>query len=461
MAAPSVVQVAFGSGDGVDPTVTLPGAPTAGNWIVAIVSPTNGIGTPNTTDWTEASHAQFQSSVDWCYVYYRKVQMGDGAALPAFQTGSYANFTTAIAYEISGALSSWASALDQIQFDSSASLTTTYTSGSYTTGSADELVLASYGTQVFLGPAITPSVGWTQDEATGSAFRVQGSSHEAFSGSGSSVQITTDWAGHTDGVTRNNTFVFLKSVSATSYTLTANQGSYGLTGLTAAQQASMSAAKGVYLLTGQIAGRGYLLPVRTGHYHTHGQSVSIGRNYRLTVRTGKYKVHKQKTILVGPGTSIIWPIEDGEYVLDGQDVVFGQEFLRLSFSEFISPTYLDWSSQGGADFDSILDTAYVVPSDVMTWTQAPYLYVFVSDADDPDEVGLLCSVVRDWALDGNLPKTGTPIEVYRHRDGYLLSVTKNRIRGRGRVMKLQFRSETGKAFNLRGWAMWIEKNYNV
>lgn len=178
---------------------------------------------------------------------------------------------------------------------------------------------------------------------------------------------------------------------------------------------------------------------------------------------------------------------------------------QVTFSEYRSTSYTDWDTPTGsaADFDSFLYTYYVIPEDAMHWMQSPYIYVFVDSGEqetvidstgdavvDSDGVvvvtetaSLFMNTVWDWAddteentvvdssftsvvdssevvvVDNTLsPKVSRDIQVYRFRDGYSMAVSKNKIRGRGKTLKIKFRSADGVDFNLLGWTAWISKN---
>ncbi len=148
---------------------------------------------------------------------------------------------------------------------------------------------------------------------------------------------------------------------------------------------------------------------------------------------------------------------------------------NVTFSEFSNPGLVDWSIQS---YDSYLDTYYVVPEDAMTWMQSPYLYCFLSGEeqetviDSNGEVvidssgavvvqensSLLLNTAWDWSNSDDSPKESRDIQVYRFRDGHTVALSKNKIRGRGKVLQLKFRSFSDKAFNLLGWGSWIGKN---
>jgi len=170
----------------------------------------------------------------------------------------------------------------------------------------------------------------------------------------------------------------------------------------------------------------------------------------------------------------------------------------ITFAELNNPNLLDWTS---SNYSSTLDTYYIVPEDAMTWMQSPYIYVFLKGGDqqsviseeefvvDSNDIQVVSSsascvmnAIWDWSntVSSNIvivssddlvidstgdlviddlesAKSGRDIQVYKDRDGIAVALSKNKIRGRGKVLKLRFRSEEGKSFNLLGWAAMISK----
>jgi hypothetical protein len=55
-------------------------------------------------------------------------------------------------------------------------------------------------------------------------------------------------------------------------------------------------------------------------------------------------------------------------------------------------------------------------------------------------------------------KFSQEVQCYKYRDGYLVAIARNKIRGRGRALQLRYTSEAGKDFNLLGWGLVITKN---
>lgn len=178
----------------------------------------------------------------------------------------------------------------------------------------------------------------------------------------------------------------------------------------------------------------------------------------------------------------------------------GSATRQITFSAFTQTSLLDWNS---VEYSSFLYTYYIVPEESMTWMQSPYIYVFLENGNQQDvidstgaqvvdsngtlvvedEVSCKFNAIWDWSntdeantvidstgitvvnsagvavIDSPTSvKASRDIEVYRFRDGNLLGLSKNKIRGRGKTLQLKFSSIGAKDFDLKGWAGWISKN---
>ena len=118
--------------------------------------------------------------------------------------------------------------------------------------------------------------------------------------------------------------------------------------------------------------------------------------------------------------------------------------------------------------------------------QAPYIYCYF----DRTETGFVGNEVTgytlenpsscfmtaywDWAADSYSNRVTTPQQVYRLQqdwrpntsnlsegNGYLLTISRSKVPGKGRALQLKFNSEDGKDFSLVGWAIVYEANTNV
>lgn len=156
----TVVQSAASIG-ATSVSVTLPGAPTAGNWLVALVGQWEDEGAA--AGWTQAG-SYFPGTMNaFVGVFYRRVQSGDpdGPWVPAVEASGNA----AALYEIS-----WdGSAFPNFQVDGEGDITAggTVTAGSGITGNfATSLQLGmAIGQQ---GASVSPTMnGWTVDQTAG------------------------------------------------------------------------------------------------------------------------------------------------------------------------------------------------------------------------------------------------------------------------------------------------------
>lgn len=140
--------------------------------------------------------------------------------------------------------------------------------------------------------------------------------------------------------------LFPVSVAGGAYTLTAEQGSYALTGQAAntLYSRSMPADQGSYALTGQAAGlaKGVLLTADQGSYALSGQAANFALAYLLAAAQGSYALTGQSantlysrllsaaqgsyaltgqdaTLTYAPAGAYSMPADQGSYALTGQD----------------------------------------------------------------------------------------------------------------------------------------------
>lgn len=158
------------------------------------------------------------------------------------------------------------------------------------------------------------------------------------------------------------------------------------------------------------------------------------------------------------------------------------------FSTYNSEDFLDWGSLplngSGTDAEAYLLTGYIGTGDHARYKQVPYVYFhfnrtetgFTDIGNDLEPVGASSCLVQsqwDWTNSANSNKWGREFQAYRYKRPYIPSgpsdsydngqetiVTKNKLRGRGRVLSLKISSEPGKDLQLLGWSMAIGTNGN-
>ena len=90
------------------------------------------------------------------------------------------------------------------------------------------------------------------------------------------------------------------------------------------------------------------------------------------------------------------------------------------------------------------------------------------------ESSCLIQAQWEWADSAQSGRWSKEFQAYRHKvhkiptsasapfdNGFSTVVTRNKVRGKGRVVSLQFRTEPGKDLNLLGWSMIMGVNSDV
>ena len=150
----------------------------------------------------------------------------------------------------------------------------------------------------------------------------------------------------------------------------------------------------------------------------------------------------------------------------------------LTFASFSDRGFLDW---GTTDYSSYAETGYEFMGDATIKKNSPYLtsYLrrteenFVSDGGDgyvPDYPSS-CYLVVKWDLSRDSSRWSDPSQIYRMVNYPIVNpndltfnypydtiVSRTKVRGKGRVLRMKFYSETGKDFYLIGWESVVAKN---
>lgn len=143
---------------------------------------------------------------------------------------------------------------------------------------------------------------------------------------------------------------------------------------------------------------------------------------------------------------------------------------KLTFAEFLNRDFVDW---GSADYSSYAETGYDFMGSATLKKNTPYVTTYLKrteenfvvsgggyEADYPSG----CLLTTKWDLSGDSSRWSTPSEIYRILNyptvdpnnltftyPYDTIVCRTKIRGKGRVMRMRFESESGKDFYLIGW----------
>ena len=126
---------------------------------------------------------------------------------------------------------------------------------------------------------------------------------------------------------------------------------------------------------------------------------------------------------------------------------------EFTFGEFSNTGFIDWETADtvGISFDSYLETGEDVEDDPTKWLQPIYIYFFFEENDALSSCYFLAK--WDFSNNGNSGKWSTRRQVYSTRDSskFDVAVSKHKVRGRGKSIRLRYESEEGKDFNLYGW----------
>lgn len=163
-------------------------------------------------------------------------------------------------------------------------------------------------------------------------------------------------------------------------------------------------------------------------------------------------------------------------------------YISYSFGSYRDKDHYDWRGWNGvgADAKSYLLTGYMSGGDYLRNKQVPYLAMYFRKTEDgftTDSNGDLfpsnpssCYVQAqwDWADNINSGQWGRKFQAYRFKrayipidatdqfdNGYDVVTTRNKLRGKGKVLSLKIESEPGKHLNLLGWSMLMGLNSNV
>lgn len=156
-----------------------------------------------------------------------------------------------------------------------------------------------------------------------------------------------------------------------------------------------------------------------------------------------------------------------------------------TFSELQNRSFMDWQTADGvgADYDSYLVTGYELADDIMREKQIVYLncyfrrtetgWLLTDEGDYTLENPSSCFIQArwDWADSATSNRWSSTQQVYRFKlpiapdtdnlifdNGFPVITTKNKIRGYGKALSLLFSSESGKDFDLLGWAIELAGN---
>lgn len=143
---------------------------------------------------------------------------------------------------------------------------------------------------------------------------------------------------------------------------------------------------------------------------------------------------------------------------------------KITFAEFTNRAFLDW---GTADYSSYAETGYDFHGSATLKKNTPYITTYLKRTEEnfiSSGLGYVadypssCIFTSKWDLSVDSSRWTDPQQIYRIINypvvdpsdltfayPYDTIVCRTKIRGKGRVMRMRFESETGKDFYLIGW----------
>lgn len=156
----------------------------------------------------------------------------------------------------------------------------------------------------------------------------------------------------------------------------------------------------------------------------------------------------------------------------------------ISYSDLSNRDHLDWFTHDttGVDSAGYIETGHDVGESPAFEMQAKYITMFMRRTEDvyitdgaggailDNQSGCLLQVKWDWTDHANAGKWSIQRQVYKFKrvytgngvgsnfdNGYPVTVTKNRIKGSGRSLRLRFDTESGKKCEILGWSSNLEE----
>lgn len=150
--------------------------------------------------------------------------------------------------------------------------------------------------------------------------------------------------------------------------------------------------------------------------------------------------------------------------------------ISYSFAEYKDTGFRDWRSFDGVGVDAkaYMLTGAMLAGDSAVDKQTPYILTHMKPTEtgaDSEGVAInqsscLMRAQWDWSNNINSNKFGSTQEVYGYRhpnftntnDGYDVTTTKRKLRGKGKAISLHFETQPDKDCQLLGWSLTINGN---
>lgn len=162
--------------------------------------------------------------------------------------------------------------------------------------------------------------------------------------------------------------------------------------------------------------------------------------------------------------------------------------ISFAFSLYRNESFRDWVSidNVGLDANAYMITGWMSGNDTQRNKQVPYVTFhfiktedgFVSDSSGDyvptNQSSCIVQSQWDWANSVNSGRWGKEFQAYRFKrhyfptgltdtfnNGFYTTSTKSKLRGKGKVLSMLFKTEPDKNLHIAGWSMLLDVNQNV
>lgn len=170
--------------------------------------------------------------------------------------------------------------------------------------------------------------------------------------------------------------------------------------------------------------------------------------------------------------------------------------VQYTFAQYNDQTFNDWVSENGVGVDSpgymvtcqqaLVIVGYSARDDFMREKGVPYIFVHQERTEDgftldgngdlipTNQSSCLMQAQWEWSNSANSNRWGKTYQVYRYKKmyspsgvddpfdtGFATIVTRNRLRGSGKVVSIKFSTEPNRDCHIYGWSLMLESNGNV
>ncbi|AFE86209.1 putative tail appendage [Salinivibrio phage CW02] len=152
---------------------------------------------------------------------------------------------------------------------------------------------------------------------------------------------------------------------------------------------------------------------------------------------------------------------------------------HFSFSSYSGLDFKDW---GADDAFAYMYTGYISGGDFQRYKQVPYLTTHMAQTETEvtqdfellNQSGCKARVAWEWSNNVNSGRWSRQFQIYRFKrfyvpdggsgdfdNGFSVVTTKNKLRGKGRVLSLHFETEPDKDCHILGWSFFLGVSGNV